>query len=63
MLDRVLGWLGMTEWADSRVGTLSSGTTAKLQLAVGLMRRAPIYLLDEPDHHGRAGIGAAERRG
>jgi ABC-2 type transport system ATP-binding protein len=30
------------------VGTLSSGTTAKLQLAFGLMRRAPIYLLDEP---------------
>jgi ABC-2 type transport system ATP-binding protein len=47
-IDRVLGWLGMTEWADSRVGTLSSGTTAKLQLAFGLMRQAPIYLLDEP---------------
>lgn len=47
-IDRVIGWLGMTEWADSRVGTLSSGTTAKLQLAFGLMRRAPIYLLDEP---------------
>jgi ABC-type multidrug transport system ATPase subunit len=47
-IERVLGWLGMTEWADSRVGTLSSGTTAKLQLAFGLMRRAPIYLLDEP---------------
>ncbi len=47
-IDRVLAWLGMDEWADSRVGTLSSGTTAKLQLAFGLMRQAPIYLLDEP---------------
>jgi len=47
-IDRVLGGLGMSEWADSRVGTLSSGTTAKLQLAFGLMRQAPIYLLDEP---------------
>jgi ABC-2 type transport system ATP-binding protein len=61
-IDRVLGWLGMSEWADSRVGTLSSGTTAKLQLAFGLMRKAPIYLLDEPTEGVAPEIVAEIRR-
>lgn len=61
-LDRVLGWLGMTEWADSRVGTLSSGTTAKLQLAFGLMRQAAIYLLDEPTEGVAPEVTAEIRR-
>ncbi|MFQ6044183.1 MAG: ATP-binding cassette domain-containing protein, partial [Candidatus Poribacteria bacterium] len=40
--------MGLTEAADKRVGTFSSGMAARLLLAFSLLRDAPVLLLDEP---------------
>jgi ABC-type branched-subunit amino acid transport system ATPase component len=56
--DTVVGELGLTPLADVRHGRLSTGQRRRLGLAVGLVRRPELLLLDEPhaglDVPGRA---------
>lgn len=40
--------LGLAEIVDRPFGSLSTGQQARVGLLIGLVRRAPIYLLDEP---------------
>lgn len=47
-IERTLKFVGLDRVADSRVGTFSSGMAARLIVAFGLLREAPLYLMDEP---------------
>ena len=47
-VDEALNLMGLEEYADVRVGTFSTGMSARLVLALGLLKNAEIYLLDEP---------------
>ena len=56
--DGVLDDLGLAPLADVRHGRLSTGQRRRLGLAVGLVRRPELLLLDEP-HAGLDGPGRA----
>ncbi|RLI28531.1 hypothetical protein DRO58_01960 [Candidatus Bathyarchaeota archaeon] len=47
-VDEALSLAGLEKFADVRVGTFSTGMSAKLQIAIHLLRETPIFLLDEP---------------
>lgn len=47
-VEEALVFSGLKEFAEVRVGTFSSGMSARLQLAFSLMRESPLFLLDEP---------------
>lgn len=47
-VNEVLEFVGLSQVASARVGTFSSGMTARLVVAFGLMRDASIFLMDEP---------------
>lgn len=47
-VDEAIKLAGLEEVADARVGTFSSGMTARVGLAFGLLKESPVYLLDEP---------------
>jgi len=47
-VDEVLKFVGLHEVADRIIGTFSTGMIARLIVASGLLREAPIYLMDEP---------------
>jgi len=47
-VDEVLRFVGLYDVADRRIATYSSGMAARLIAAYGLLREAPIYLMDEP---------------
>jgi ABC-2 type transport system ATP-binding protein len=47
-IDWCLAWAGLADRADSTVKTLSGGMRRRLNLAVGLIHRPRIVLLDEP---------------
>jgi ABC-2 type transport system ATP-binding protein len=46
--DELLALVGLTDHADSRVGTLSGGQRRRLDVAVGLVGRPELLFLDEP---------------
>lgn len=46
--DEALEILGLADYADRKVITFSSGMMARLTLAQGLIREAPVILMDEP---------------
>jgi len=47
-VDEVLSLVGLEDEADRPAGTYSSGMYARLVLALGLLRRAQIMIMDEP---------------
>ncbi len=47
-VDEAIHQVGLGEVCDQRTGTLSTGMTARMILALGLMRDASVYLFDEP---------------
>ena len=47
-VDEVLEFVGLGRVKDARIGTFSSGMTARLVVAFGLLREASLYLMDEP---------------
>ncbi|UNQ72538.1 ABC transporter ATP-binding protein [Infirmifilum sp. NZ] len=50
-LEEVLGAarrLGLSEVMDRPLGSLSTGQQARVGLLIGILRRTPVYLLDEP---------------
>lgn len=47
-IERALRVTGLKELEHMPVGTLSTGQLARLILALGIMREAPVFLLDEP---------------
>jgi len=47
-VDEALKVAGLSEVADSRVATFSTGMFARLSLATGLLKETPLYLMDEP---------------
>lgn len=47
-VDRVLALVGLSDVADHRVGTFSSGMAARLLIGVSLVRSTEVLLLDEP---------------
>src|SRR3712207_6410905 len=47
-VDRLLDVVGMTEFADRRIGTLSGGQRRRLDVAVGIIGRPELLFLDEP---------------
>lgn len=44
----VVDLLGLTEWADKRIGTYSGGLKKRLDLAAGLLHAPDVLVLDEP---------------
>jgi len=44
----VAGRLGLGEVLDRPFGSLSTGQQARVGLSLGILRRTPVYLLDEP---------------
>lgn len=47
-IDPLLHRVGLTDWAEERIQTLSSGQQARLALAVVAAAQKPVWLLDEP---------------
>jgi ABC-2 type transport system ATP-binding protein len=47
-LDWLLDVVGMTEFADRKIGTLSGGQRRRLDVAVGIIGRPELLFLDEP---------------
>jgi ABC-type multidrug transport system ATPase subunit len=47
-VDEAIHLVGLAQVLDQRTGTLSTGMTARMILALGLMREVPVYLFDEP---------------
>lgn len=47
-IDPLLHRVGLTDWAEERIQTLSSGQQARLALAVFAAAQKPVWLLDEP---------------
>ncbi|MEK6227713.1 MAG: ABC transporter ATP-binding protein [Actinomycetota bacterium] len=47
-VDRMLDLTGLRDRADDQVGELSSGNRQRVNIAVGLLGRQPVLLLDEP---------------
>ncbi|SNS93307.1 ABC-2 type transport system ATP-binding protein [Geodermatophilus saharensis] len=47
-VDWLLDVVGMTEFADRRIGTLSGGQRRRLDVAVGIIGRPELLFLDEP---------------
>ena len=47
-LDEVIGWVGLTEAADRRVGTYSKGMLQRIGLAQALVHDPRLVILDEP---------------
>ncbi len=56
--DRLLARVGLTDAAAQRIGTLSGGQRRRLDVAVGLVGRPDLLVLDEPT----AGLDPAARR-
>lgn len=57
-VDDLLARVGLTDAADQRMGTLSGGQRRRLDVAVGLVGRPDLLILDEPT----AGLDPAARR-
>jgi len=47
-VDRIIHWVGLTIFADAKAKTLSGGYQRRLSLAIALMGRPEILILDEP---------------
>jgi ABC-2 type transport system ATP-binding protein len=47
-LDRLLDTVGLTEFADRKIATLSGGQRRRLDVAVGIIGRPELLFLDEP---------------
>lgn len=65
-IEVLLGWTGLDAVRDRRAAVLSGGEARRLQLAIALLPRAELVLLDEPtaavDPAGRALVAAIVRR-
>ena len=47
-VERMLGQIGLADRADEEVGRLSGGNRQRVNVAIGLLSRPPVLLLDEP---------------
>lgn len=47
-INDVIGLLGLSEWANKRIGTYSGGLKKRLDLAAGLLHAPDVLVLDEP---------------
>ncbi len=47
-IDRILGVLGLQEYADKKTGNYSGGLRKRLDLACGLLHKPDVLVLDEP---------------
>lgn len=47
-INDVIALLGLSEWADKRIGTYSGGLKKRLDLAAGLLHAPDVLVLDEP---------------
>ena len=56
----ILGWTGLAEGADRRVGGFSRGMKQRLGIGAALIRNPDLFILDEPssalDPEGRSGV-------
>lgn len=61
-IEAVLALVGLTDRADDRVGTFSSGMQQRVKYAVALLAAPPLLLLDEPTTNlDAAGLAMVER--
>lgn len=47
-IDKMLGLLGLQDWANKKSGTYSGGMKKRLDLAAGLLHQPDVLVLDEP---------------
>ncbi|MEM2939679.1 MAG: ATP-binding cassette domain-containing protein [Candidatus Bathyarchaeia archaeon] len=47
-IDEAIAFVGLEEVKNSRVATFSTGMSARLQLAFGILSQKPLFLMDEP---------------
>ncbi|MGE5548442.1 MAG: ABC transporter ATP-binding protein, partial [Solirubrobacterales bacterium] len=47
-IDGALAWLGLDDWADAPIHTLSGGTRRKVMIARALLTEPAVLILDEP---------------